>query len=37
VGEKENTEGFSSYSPVGHYVPHVRSDAHDRTSVGEEK
>jgi acetyltransferase-like isoleucine patch superfamily enzyme len=36
-GEKENREGFSSYSPVGHYGPHVRSDAHDRLSVGEEK
>ncbi|TCO44432.1 acetyltransferase-like isoleucine patch superfamily enzyme [Kribbella antiqua] len=30
-------EGFSSYSPVGHYVPHVRlDDAHDRLTVGEE-
>ncbi|TDW54662.1 acyltransferase [Kribbella pratensis] len=36
-GEKEDREGFSSYSPVGHYGPHVRSDAHDRLSVGEEK
>ncbi|WP_329001618.1 acyltransferase [Kribbella sp. NBC_00709] len=36
-GEKETPEGFSSYSPVGHYGPHVRSDAHDRLSVGEEK
>jgi hypothetical protein len=36
-GEKEAPEGFSSYSPVGHYGPHVRSDAHDRMSVGEEK
>ncbi|NIK57893.1 acyltransferase [Kribbella shirazensis] len=44
-GEKETPEGFSSYSPVGHYGPHVRSDAHDRTSdrfgdrmsIGEEK
>lgn len=23
-GEKESPEGFSSYSPVGHYGPHVR-------------
>ncbi|WP_432878601.1 acyltransferase [Kribbella sp. CA-245084] len=40
-GEKEDREGFSSYSPVGHYGPHVRSDAGDRLtdrlSVGEEK
>jgi acetyltransferase-like isoleucine patch superfamily enzyme len=36
-GEKEDHEGFSSYSPVGHYGPDVRSDAHDRLSVGEEK
>ncbi|WP_350274529.1 acyltransferase [Kribbella sp. HUAS MG21] len=44
-GEKESPEGFSSYSPVGHYGPHIRSDAHDRTgerfgdrmSIGEEK
>ncbi|MFI5733939.1 acyltransferase [Kribbella sp. NPDC051587] len=30
-GDKEGAEGFSSYSPVGHYGPH------DRMSVGEEK
>jgi acetyltransferase-like isoleucine patch superfamily enzyme len=40
-GEKEDREGFSSYSPVGHYGPHARSDAGDRLtdrlSVGEEK
>lgn len=44
-GEKETREGFSSYSPVGHYGPHIRSDAHDRgsdrlgdrMSIGEEK
>ncbi|MBP2351100.1 acetyltransferase-like isoleucine patch superfamily enzyme [Kribbella aluminosa] len=36
-GEKERPEGFSSYSPVGHYGPHVRSDAHDRMRIGEEK
>jgi acetyltransferase-like isoleucine patch superfamily enzyme len=36
-GEKEDPEGFSSYSPVGHYGPHVRSDAHDRMRIGEEK
>ena len=35
-GEKENGEGFSSYSPVGHYGPHARLDAHDRLTVGEE-
>ena len=35
-GEKENDEGFSSYSPVGHYGPHDRLDAHDRLTVGEE-
>ena len=35
-GEKENAEGFSSYSPVGHYGPHDRLDAHDRLTVGEE-
>ncbi|WP_405060648.1 acyltransferase [Kribbella sp. NBC_01505] len=29
-GDKERVEGFSSYSPVGHYVPH------DRMAVGEE-
>lgn len=39
-GEKESPEGFSSYSPVGHYGPHVRSDAHDHRDgmrIGEEK
>ncbi|MFG1910357.1 acyltransferase [Kribbella sp. NPDC048928] len=39
-GEKESPEGFSSYSPVGHYGPHVRSDAgdgRDRMRIGEEK
>ncbi|HWD77826.1 MAG TPA: acyltransferase [Kribbella sp.] len=39
-GEKESPEGFSSYSPVGHYGPHVRSDAsdgRDRLRIGEEK
>ncbi|HEY3560757.1 MAG TPA: acyltransferase [Kribbella sp.] len=39
-GEKESSEGFSSYSPVGHYGPHVRSDARDgmdRMRIGEEK
>ncbi|MFF0342196.1 acyltransferase [Kribbella sp. NPDC004875] len=36
-GEKESPEGFSSYSPVGHYGPHVRSDAHDPMRVGEEQ
>ena len=35
-GEKENDEGFSSYSPVGHYGPHTRLDAPDRMTVGEE-
>jgi len=37
-GEEEfGGEGFSSYSPVGHYVPHERLDVpHDRLSVGEE-
>jgi acetyltransferase-like isoleucine patch superfamily enzyme len=33
--EGPGDEGFSSYSPVGHYVPHVRRDA-DRLTVGEE-
>jgi acetyltransferase-like isoleucine patch superfamily enzyme len=38
VGDKEDDgEGFSSYSPVGHYVPHEASQApHDRLSVGKE-
>ena len=38
TGEEEvGGEGFSSYSPVGHYVPHEESVApHDRLSVGEE-
>jgi hypothetical protein len=35
TGETSGDEGFSSYSPVGHYVPHERSDA-DRLTVGEE-
>jgi len=35
AGEGRDDEGFSSYSPVGHYVPHVRQDA-DRLTVGEE-
>jgi acetyltransferase-like isoleucine patch superfamily enzyme len=37
-GDKEDDgEGFSSYSPVGHYVPHEASDVpHDRLSVGKE-
>ncbi|MFI7064776.1 acyltransferase [Kribbella sp. NPDC050124] len=35
AGEGVGDEGFSSYSPVGHYVPHVRPDA-DRLTVGEE-
>jgi acetyltransferase-like isoleucine patch superfamily enzyme len=35
-GEKETDEGFSSYSPVGHYGPHTRLDAPDRMTVGEE-
>ena len=35
-GEEERPEGFSSYSPVGHYVPHERSQANDRIAVGEE-
>ena len=35
--EEVGGEGFSSYSPVGHYVPHEESVApHDRLSVGEE-
>jgi len=35
--EEVGGEGFSSYSPVGHYVPHEESQApHDRLSVGEE-
>jgi acetyltransferase-like isoleucine patch superfamily enzyme len=33
--ERRDDEGFSSYSPVGHYVPQVRSDD-DRLTVGEE-
>ena len=36
-GEIEDGEGFSSYSPVGHYFRHERLDAHDRMTVGEEK
>lgn len=33
----DDDEGFSSYSPVGHYVPHVASQVpHDRLSVGKE-
>jgi acetyltransferase-like isoleucine patch superfamily enzyme len=35
IGEGSSDEGFSGYSPVGHYVPHVRQDA-DRLTVGEE-
>jgi hypothetical protein len=37
-GEKEDLgEGFSSYSPVGHYVPHEASDVpHDRLTAGKE-
>ncbi|MEU4608712.1 acyltransferase [Kribbella sp. NPDC023972] len=35
AGEGVDDEGFSSYSPVGHYVPHVRSHT-DRLTVGEE-
>jgi hypothetical protein len=35
IGEGSSAEGFSGYSPVGHYVPHVRQDA-DRLTVGEE-
>jgi len=35
-GDKESDEGFSSYSPVGHYVRHTRFDAPDRMTVGEE-
>ncbi len=35
--EEVGGEGFSSYSPVGHYVPHEESQTpHDRLSVGEE-
>ena len=35
--EEVGGEGFSGYSPVGHYVPHEESQApHDPLSVGEE-
>jgi len=37
LGEEQDTEGFSSYSRVGHYVPDAPLDAHDRMTVGEEK
>jgi acetyltransferase-like isoleucine patch superfamily enzyme len=39
VGEEKEDlgEGFSSYSPVGHYVPHEASDVpHDRLTAGKE-
>ncbi|TDD26610.1 acyltransferase [Kribbella turkmenica] len=36
TGDRSADEGFSSYSPVVHYVPHVRPED-DRLTVGEEK